>query len=89
MRIYILKFVVAVIALYILFKITIGSVITSFNTKIERIMNQSHRIEIKEKIFLEMKKGSEKENLFTKSERVILSNFLKKIINELNINTIQ
>ena len=30
-----------------------------------------------------MKKGSEKENLFSEEERVILSNFINKILNEL------
>mgnify|MGYP007072305843 FL=1 len=89
MRYYILKVLIAIFALYLLFKLTIGTVLNSFNSKIEKITNQSNRIEIKEKILLEMKKGSQKENLFTKEEKIIISNFMKKVIKELNLNSIE
>ena len=32
-----------------------------------------------------MKKGTEKPNFFSDEERIIISNFLNKIINELNL----
>ena len=32
-----------------------------------------------------MKKGNEKENFFNEEEKVIISNFLNKIINELDL----
>ena len=35
------------------------------------------------RILDEMKKGTEKENIFSNEERVILSNFINKILNEL------
>jgi len=89
MRYYILKVLIAIFALYLLFKLTIGTVLNSFNSKIEKITNQSNRIEIKEKILLEMKKGTQKENLFTKEEKIIISNFMKKVIKELNLNSIE
>ena len=75
------------IALYILFKITIGSVINTYFSKIEKLTNQKNRIEIKEKILLELKKGTEKENLFNSEEKIIISNFINKIIRELNISS--
>ena len=33
-----------------------------------------------------MKKGSEKENLLNEEERLIISNFLRKLLIELNLN---
>ncbi|MDC1158563.1 hypothetical protein OAT08_03250 [Pelagibacteraceae bacterium] len=87
MRDYIVKIFILMIALYILFKITIGSVINTYFSKIEKLTNQKNRIEIKEKILLELKKGTEKENLFNSEEKIIISNFINKIIRELNISS--
>lgn len=87
MREYIVKIFILMIALYILFKITIGSVINTYFSKIEKLTNQKNRIEIKEKILLELKKGTEKENLFNSEEKIIISNFINKIIRELNISS--
>ena len=83
MRQFILKTVVIFIAVYILFQITLGYRINEVSSKIKSIANQQQRIEIKEKILNEMKKGTEKENLFSDEERVILSRFINKILNEL------
>lgn len=87
MRQYTLKVLIVIFAIYVLFKLTIGSVLNSFSSKIEKITNQTNRIEIKEKILLEMKKGTEKENLFTKDEKIVISNFIKKVVKELNLNS--
>ena len=85
MREYLIKIIIAFIALYVLFKITIGPVIDNYESKIKSLNNHSQRIIVKEKIFEEMKKGSEKDNLFSNEEKIIISNFLNKIINELNL----
>ena len=83
MRQFILKTVVIVIAVYILFQITLGYRINEVSSKIKSIANQQQRIEIKEKILNEMKKGTEKEYIFSDEERVIISKFINKILNEL------
>ena len=83
MRQFILKTFIIFIAVYILFQITLGYKINEVSSKIKSIANQQQRIEIKEKIFNEMKKGTEKENFFSNEERIILSRFINKIINEL------
>ena len=70
-------------AVYILFQITLGYRINEFSSKIKSMANQQQRIEIKEKILKEMKKGTEKENFFSDEERVILSRFINKILQEL------
>ena len=83
MRTFILKTVVITLAIYILFQFTLGQVIRDISSKFKLVSNHHQRIEIKTKILEEMKKGSEKENLFSDEERVILSNFINKILNEL------
>ena len=85
MREYILKIIIAVVALYILFQITIGSIINNYETKIKSFSNHEQREIIKQKLFKEMKKGSEKDQLLTNEESLIISNFLNKIIGELDL----
>ena len=87
MRSFILKTSVITIAAFILYKITIGHAIESFSTKVKSLTNQHSRIELKQKILSEIKKGSEKENIFSNEERVIISSFLKKIFKELNLKS--
>ena len=70
-------------AVYILFQITLGYRINEFSSKIKSITSQQQRIEIKKKILNEMKKGTEKEYFFSDEERVILSRFINKILQEL------
>jgi hypothetical protein len=85
MREYTIKIVIALVALYVLFKITIGSLADSYVSKIKSFTDHSQRIVVKEKILEEMKKASEKQNFFSNEEKIIISNFLNKIIDELNI----
>ena len=83
MRQFILKTFIIFVAVYILFQITLGFRINEFSSKIKSITSQQQRIEIKKKILNEMKKGTEKEYFFSDEERVILSKFINKILNEL------
>ena len=81
MKAFIPKLVISLLALYILFELTIGSRIDYFM----KIFNDSQtRLEVKEKIKSEIKKGLEKENYFTEEERVLINKFISKIKNELN-----
>ncbi len=86
MRQFILKTGVIVLAMYILFQLTLGYRIDAITSKIKLISSQQQRIEIKEKILNEMKKGIEKDNIFSDQERLVLSNFIKKILLELQLN---
>jgi hypothetical protein len=85
MRQFLLKTVIIVIAVYILFQFTLGYRIDGVTTKIKSISSQHQRIEFKEKILSEMKKGTEKDNIFSEEERLILSNFINKILLELDL----
>lgn len=89
MKIFIYKLLIAVFFLYILFEFTIGARIDLYSDKINYFESQQKRIEIKNKIISEMKKGTEKENFFNQEERIVISNFIRKILSELKINTNQ
>ena len=83
MKAFIPKLVISLLALYVLFELTIGSRIDYFM----KIFSDSQaRLEVKEKIKSEIKKGLEKENYFTKEERVLFTNFIKKIRKELDLD---
>ena len=87
MRSFILKTFIITFAVFVLYKLTIGREIDTFSSNIKSLTNQHSRIEIKQKILSEIKKGSEKERIFSDEEREILSNFLKKIIAELDLKS--
>jgi len=78
MREYILKIIIAVVALYILFQITIGSIINNYETKIKSFSNHAQREIIKQKLFKEMKKGSEKDQLLTNEELLMYQGLQSK-----------
>ena len=86
MRLFILKTAIITLATYILFQFTIGHKIEALSKKVKSLSSQHERIEIKQKILNEMKKGLKKENIFSDDERIILSDFLNKILLELKIN---
>lgn len=79
--------IIALVFLYILFEFTIGSRIDFYSNQIKSFNDQQKRIELKEKILNEMEKGSKKENYFSEKERIIISNFLNKILRELKIKS--
>ena len=87
MRPFILKTFIITFAVFVLYKITIGREIETFSTNVKSLTNQHSRIEIKQKILSEIKKGAEKEKIFTDEERDILSKFLKKVISELDLKS--
>ena len=83
MKAFIPKLVISLLALYVLFELTIGSRIDYFM----KIFSDSQtRLEVREKIKSEIKKGLEKENYFTEEERVLFTNFIKKIRKELDLD---
>ena len=87
MKIYIYKLLIALFFFYVLFELTIGSRIDYFTNKINVFSDQQSRYEIKEKIKSEIRKGINKENLFSEEEKILISDFIKKINKELELNS--
>jgi len=83
MKSFIQKFFISLLLLYVFFELTIGSRIDFF-TNI--FTDSNSRIELKEKMKSEIRKGIEKENYFTEEERILIRDFINKIKKELDLD---
>ena len=74
----------------IIYNLTIGPTISQLTKPIikvtELLENKSEREKIKIKIFNEIKKANNKENYLSNEEAQILSNFINKLVTEMNLN---
>ena len=84
MKIFIYKLSLVAIVIVIVFKLTIGSIISSVEKKITNLKSKNERIEIISKIREEIINANKKDRILTKEDSVIISTFLNKINNELN-----
>ena len=89
MRIFIYKFLIGVVLTYFLFEFTIGHRINELKSEINKFTEHRARIEFKEKIKDELKKGIEKEYYFDEEERYLLSTFINKLRKELDISDLE
>lgn len=87
MKIFIYKLLISLVAFYILFELTIGTRIDYFTDLVNSFKNIDQRIIIKEKLKDEMRKAIKKDHYFTKEESYLISNFIKKLQNELSIDS--
>ena len=83
MKSFIQKLFISLLLLYVFFELTIGSRIDYF-TNI--FTDSNSRIELKEKMKNEIRKGIEKENYFTEEERNLIRDFINKIKKELDLD---
>ena len=89
MKIYIYKLLVTLFFLFIFFELTIGARINYFIDKINMFNDHHSRLEIKEKLKDELRKAIDKDNYLTVEERTLISNFIKKLKKELDLETSQ
>ena len=85
MKIFVYKVIFTMICLFFLFNFTIGYQIRKIENNIENISSKEQITNIKGKIREELKNGLKKERILNDEDRVLISNFLKKIINELEL----
>ena len=86
MKSYLFKLIIFFLALFIFFELTIGKRLDKLDNAFSSINDTGQRVELKEKIKKELKKGIEKEYYFDEDERYLLSTFIKKIISELSLD---
>ena len=86
MKIFLYKLLISLVAFYIFFELTIGSRVDYFENLVNSFRDDNQRIIMKEKLKDEMRKAIKKENYFTEDEKYLISNFIKKIQNELSID---
>ena len=84
MKIFIYKVCILTIATIVVFKLSIGSVVSSFEERITSLKSQNERTEIINKIREEINNANKKERILTKKDSVIISTFLNKISKELS-----
>ena len=86
MKIFLYKLIISLVAFYIFFELTVGSKINYFENLVNSFRDDNQRIIMKEKLKDEIRKAIKKENYLTDDERYLISNFIKKIQNELSID---
>lgn len=84
MKIFIYKLALISVVLIIAFKLTIGSLVSSFENKITKLQSKNERNKIFVKIRKEIKNANEKDQILTESDSKLLSIFFNKIKNEIN-----
>ena len=85
MKIFIYKTIIVLISAIIVFKVTIGQTIKSYENKINSIKSKDNRENILNKIKDEIKSANNKDRIFSDEERILLSTFINKIRKEINL----
>ena len=80
MKIFIYKTAIITLIFVIVFEILIGSRINNLKKQIYEISSQQNREQIIIKIKEEIKKANQKEKYLSEEDRILLSTFLKKLL---------
>ena len=83
MKIFIYKTLIVFFLIFLLFKLTIGSVIKNYEKKIDQLFSTESLFKTKIKIKNEMKKAIQKENYLKPEDAILIDKFLKKIKKEI------
>ena len=85
MKSFILKSAVIFFFCLLLFRFTIVSLVNEYENKINSHISSSQIEQIKKELFQSIKENNEKDNILDPEDAELLSIFIKKILNELNI----
>jgi len=85
MKIFVVKTFIIALTFYIVFELTKGTKIRDVRESITKYQKKTERVKLKEKIFSELEDANQKDKILSEKEREILSKFLKKIKNELDL----
>ena len=86
MKIFLIKSIIIFIGLFVLFQITIGSVMNNFQKELENQISNEKIILMKDKVREEMKKGIAKDRILNPEDSQLLGKFIKKLLKEINQN---
>lgn len=84
MKIFIYKSLIVFFLIVIAFHVTVNLKLRQYENQLKIFTNKEEREKIKDKIKNEMAKAIKKDNYFTKEEKVLINNYIKKIKKELN-----
>ena len=83
MKQFIYKTIIAIIAIVLVYELTIAKQIKEFTSQSEIILTKEGRKDGVEKIREELKKAIKKERYLTKEDAKLINQFIRKIRNEL------
>ena len=89
MKLFIYKALIVIFLAYMLFEFTIGQKIKKFESKIQNLNSKVEREKIADKIRKEIENANQKETILSTKDRELLSTFINKIFDELNLNNSQ
>jgi|TARA_B100001175_G_C18890395_1_gene348552 hypothetical protein len=89
MKIFIYKTLIIFFLIFLLFKLTIGSVINNYEKKFDQLFSKEKLVKTKIKIKNEMKKAIEKENYLDPQDAKLINKFLKKLEKEIFTQNLQ
>tara|TARA_B100001057_G_scaffold500738_1_gene617488 strand:- start:4744 stop:5046 length:303 start_codon:yes stop_codon:yes gene_type:complete len=84
MKLFIYKSLLACLLIFILFHLTIGYTVRSYEIKIQNYISKDKITFLKSKLRSEIENGLSKDRILTKEDSILINNFLKKINKELN-----
>ena len=79
MKIFIYKLLISLVAIFILFQLTVGLLIKEAKKNIQELSSKETVILFKEKIREEIKNGLSKENVLSKEDAKLLNQFYEKL----------
>lgn len=84
MRLFIYKTLFIFICILIVFKLTIGSLLNTIESKIENISSKENITLIKKKIIIELNDSLKKDKILKDEDAILIKKFLNKISKEIS-----
>ncbi len=84
MKIFIYKSLVAFFLFLVLFKLTVGSLVTDYEKKFDETLSKDSLAKFKSKLREEIKSGIKKEKILNEEDAALIKDFLDKISKEIN-----
>ena len=85
MKLFIYKTLIVFFLIFLLFELTIGTVIKRYEKKVDNFLSRENSVQIKMKIRKEMKNAIQKENYLQPEDDKLINQFLKKLQSEIFI----
>ena len=89
MKLFIYKSLLVFFLIFLLFQLTIGTVIKNYENKMDQYLSKQNLDRVKLKIREEMKNAIEKENYLSPEDAELINNFLKKLQKEIFVQNQQ
>ena len=83
MKLFLYKSLFVFFLAFLLFKLTIGSLIKTYENKVEDYLSKENLNQLKHKLRGEMRNAVEKENYLKPEDAILINKFLKKLQKEI------